>query len=175
MKRLSAIFSLIALLAFQACEGPMGPPGPPGLDGLDGVTIVGKAFEFGGNFTAANDYQISFTFPSANLASDKVLVYLLVGEFEGEDIWRLMPQTYYLDNGILVYNFDFTRRDVICFLDGAIDPSTLGSDFTQNQIFRAIVIPADPANFRMDYSDYTATMEYYGIEEEDFIKTYPRN
>ena len=45
--------------------------------------------------------------------------------------------------GQLQYNFDFTRDDVSIFLDGTIDFGLLGSEWTQNQVFRVVVIPAD--------------------------------
>jgi len=146
MRTLTTI--LIALtLGLTACEGPMGPAGPPGGD------FIGTTFEFTGDFTAANNYEILFNFFDNGFdpyESDVILTYIL-WDSDGLDYWRPLPQTTYFPSGaILQYNFDFTADiagdrivDMAVFLDGDVDFSTLPSGYTQNQIFRVVVVPSD--------------------------------
>ena len=130
MNSIKTIFSIVLALIVISCEGPAGPPGPPGRDGLDGldgqdgVNILGQVLEIEGTFSAENDYRILFEFPQTVevFESDVVLVYLLFDQTEdsnGEpvDIWRLLPQTRILDQGLLQYNYDHTFLDVSIFLE----------------------------------------------------------
>ncbi|WP_026946867.1 hypothetical protein [Algoriphagus marincola] len=174
MKRLLAIIGIASIFAFQACEGPMGPPGPPGLDGLDGVNIVGEAFEVEVDFTEANDYREIFEFDPEIFESDVVLAYVLWETNNGTPIWRPLPQNIFFQEGVLIYNYDFSQFDFSVFLDGPIDYSLLADDWTQNQIFRIIVVPADFAGSRIDFSDYEAVTKLLEIEENDFIKLSPK-
>ncbi|TDQ14948.1 hypothetical protein DFQ04_2829 [Algoriphagus boseongensis] len=171
MNRYLSIFALIGLLAFQACEGPIGPPGPQGPEGEPGVTIVGEAFEVEVDFTSQNGYESIFDFDPAIVQSDVVLAFI---QWEttssNQPVWRALPQNVFFNNGVLVYNYDFTRTDFRLFLDGAIDFSSLGPDWTQNQVFRLIVVPADFAGGRIDWTDYEGVTRLLGIEEKDFIK-----
>jgi hypothetical protein len=53
----------------------------------------------------------------------------------GQDVWRPMPQTYYIDNGGAIdYNFDFTRNDVKIFME-QIFLNTVPSSWTQIKRF----------------------------------------
>ena len=71
---------------------------------------------------------------------------------------RLLPQTTYLDDGILVYNYDFSQDDVRVFLDGTTNFNTLDSSFTQNQLFRVVVVPADNVD-GLDTSNLDAVLQ----------------
>lgn len=172
MKRFTAILGLIGIMAFQACEGPAGPPG---IDGEDGITIVGEAFEVEVDFTAANDFKEVFQFDPEILDSDVVLVYLQWEQDNGTPIWRPLPQTVFFEEGVLMYNYDFTRFDFSVFLDGPLDYSLLGSDWTQNQLYRVVIVPADFASARIDYSDYDAVTKMLGLDEDDFIRLEPKS
>ena len=99
--------------------------------------------------------------------SDIVLVYILWDTINGQDIWRLMPQTVYFDDDTnLVYNFDFTQDDVRFFLDGTTDFSTLDDVWTQDQVFRVVVVPADNVD-GIDVSDINAVMNLIDIQSID--------
>jgi len=81
------------------------------------------------------------------------LVYVLEDVTNGNiDIWSQLPQTYFLPQGTLLYTFDHTFLDVNIFLDANFNLSTLGSDYTDNQIFRIAILPAE-------YADANLTME----------------
>ncbi|MCE7057380.1 hypothetical protein LZF95_22050 [Algoriphagus sp. AGSA1] len=171
------ILALIGMLAFQACEGPAGPQGPPGMDGEPGIIIVGQTFEVEVDFTEANNFANFLEFTEPLEDGDGVLVYMLEENPATEDAagWRLLPQTFYFEDGILVYNFDYTLNDVSIFLDNSpIDFLALDPYWTNGVLFRVIVIPSDLINARIDYSDYKGTMDLLNISEEDFVRVESR-
>lgn len=128
------------LLLFTACEGDQGPPGVPGLDG---GLIVSSAFEIEIDFTAADNYEFVEPYGFEVFPSDVTLVYILWETIDGQDIWRLIPQNVVFPDGVLTYNYDFTQTDVRFFLDGTTDFGLLDASYTQNQVFRVVVVPAD--------------------------------
>lgn len=69
------------------------------------------------------------------------------------------------------YNFDFTDVDVNIFLDATFPLSALGSQWTTDQVFRVVVVPADDIG-RVNYSDYNATMQSLKLTDKDFVKRY---
>jgi len=146
MRKVTFVLLLFAGIVISSCEGPMGPPGQ---DGLDGNTIIGSVFEIEDDFTASNNYELYFDFPQSFeiFDTDVVLVYILweVVNVNGKntDVWRLMPQTVILNDGILQYNFDYTVADVKIFLEGTTDFNKLLPAETDNQVFRIVVLPAD--------------------------------
>ncbi|NOY47134.1 MAG: hypothetical protein GXO84_02800 [Chlorobi bacterium] len=165
MKRILSLISVFALL-LTACEGEPGPPGFDGLDGLDGAIIASSAFEIEINFNAANNFEFIEPYGFTVLPSDVTLVYILWDTSNGQDIWRLMPQTVTFVDGSLVYNFDFTQQDVRLFLDGTTDFNALDSVWTQGQIFRVVVIPADNID-GIDVSNINAVLNANNIQSID--------
>ena len=143
MKRFLLLLPLIFIL-FTGCEGEQGPPGFDGFDGQDGGLIVSSAFEILVDFNDSNEFQFIESYGFDVFPSDITLVYIEWENSAGESIWRLLPQTTYFDNGTtLVYNYDFTQEDVRVFLDGTTNFNSLDSSYTQNQLFRVVVVPAD--------------------------------
>ncbi len=184
MKKLSLVLGCLFALLFIACEGPQGPPGFDGFDGLDGrdgidgqdgVNILGKVIDIEGTFSAENDYGLLFEFPQTIevFETDVVLVYLLWDQTEdsnGEavDIWRLLPQTRILDQGLLQYNYDHTFLDVNIFLESDFDLGTLQSGDTDNQVFRIAVLPAETAQgSKLDLSNVYNVMGRINVEEQN--------
>ncbi len=164
MNKLTALFALVGLLVFQACTGPEGPQGEPGIN------ILGSTYDVEVDFTSANGYEGLFTLPAPAEPSDVALVYI---RWEGDNqtpVWRALPQTVYFEQGILVYNFDFTRFDLRMFLDGPITYSILGPEWTQDQLFRIVIVPSDFASNRIDWTDYEAVTNMLGIKDSDFKK-----
>lgn len=158
---LSLLF--ISTLLFTSCEGEQGPRGFDGVDGLDGGIIVSSAFEIEVDFNLANNYEIIEPYGFEVLEFDVTLVYILWDTADGQDIWRLVPQSVEFIDGTLTYNYDFTQNDVRLFLDGTTDFSLLTSEWTQNQVFRVVVIPADNVD-GLDFSDINAVMKANQIE-----------
>lgn len=175
MKKLFvALFGIIVLTSCSGDEGPMGPAGPPGPQG---PYIVGTVFEIEGvNLTAVNNYSfVGFyaDYVPADieiLRSDVVLIYLLEDIVDGKDIWSLLPQTFFLQGGgIVQYNFNHTDVDFEIYLHGNINLGTLGPGFTQNQIFRIAILPAEFANsMKMDFTDYDSVISAMRTKNPDF-------
>ncbi len=182
MKKLSLVFGAFLTLFLVSCEGPIGPPGFDGLDGRDGqdgedgINILGTVIDIEGTFNLDNDYTIGYEFPNTVevFETDVVLVYLLWDQTEdgnGEpvDIWRLMPQTRILDQGLLQYNYDHTFFDVAMFLEADFDLATLPAVDTDNQVFRIAILPAESVSGKssLDRTNINQVMTYLGVAEKD--------
>ena len=177
MRKLTNILLIATALLFGACEGPVGPIGPPGEDGYN---FLGTTFEFTGNFTPANEYQLVFNFLDNGFdpyESDVILTYILWTDENGLDFWRPLPQTTYFQSGaILQYNFDFAADisnnrivDMSVFLDGDVDFSSLSSDFTMNQTFRVVVVPSDFMSIaNVDASDLNSILNSPNLKLNSF-------
>ena len=152
MQKNLSILVLLFVGLLTSCVGDIGPQGPPGFDGFDGQDgldgadgLIGTIFEVEATFTEANGYEVYADIPSSIdiFDTDVILAYTLSGVDDGVDIWEQLPQTLFLDNGILLYGFDFTVADIRFFLDGTINLTTLDPLYTDNILFRVAVIPAD--------------------------------
>lgn len=163
MKKLFTILSIVAL-AFTACEGDPGPEGPPGLDG---TALVGSTYETPAiDFSVDNDFY-RFTFPSNIVNGDAVLVYRLEDVVDGLDVWEPLPTAtiFFDDGGFLQYRFNYTLGDVDIILESD-DISLAGAEFTQDQIFRIVVVPSDlVAEFNGDFSNYYEVMSALELNE----------
>ena len=145
-----------------SCEGEVGPVGPPGEPGIPGDPLTGTVFEIEGSFTPENTYRLHTTYPSnVNVYdSDVVLVYILWEQVDGLDVWRLMPQTVDLPDGIIQYNFDYTREDVQVFMEFTVPEETLRPAETDNQVFRVAIVPSAFAeNTKTDISTLDALLK----------------
>jgi hypothetical protein len=146
MKTISTFLLLFTAIIISSCEGPVGPPGVPGEDG---DALIGTIFETEGDFKASNNYELYFNFPNnfEIYDTDVVLVYILweTTNVNGKqtDVWRLMPQTRFIDEGVIQYNFDYTVNDVRFFLETTFDFADLLPAETDDQVFRIAVLPAD--------------------------------
>jgi len=171
-KRLIPILVIFAAI-IQSCSGPAGRDG---IDGKDGLNIVAQTFEVQKvNFTAANKYEYVQTFSSAKILdvheSDAVLIYILYDlTSAGKPIWRLLPQAIDVTRGVFM-NFDYTPTDFSAFIDAPTDAlkATAGTDWTQNQTLRVVVIPSDFTARKdaevVDYKDYDSVKAYYNLDE----------
>lgn len=175
MKNSGRFFALLIAFVSFSCEGPTGPPGPPGFDGQDGVNILGAVYDIVGDFTPSNGYSLFSVFaedaPGVEVfETDVVLVYILWDQIDDPtgpiDVWRLLPQTRLLQQGILQYNYDFTFEDVSIFLESDFDLGTLQAGDTNNQIFRIAILPADGAGKRnLDVANIHEVMKYLNVSE----------
>jgi hypothetical protein len=185
MKKILLIVLMIGVMFAPACEGPEGPQGPPGFDGQDGVDgedgrdgldIIDLVFEAEVDFTEENGFAAVFNFGEGIFEDDGFLVFREFGVTEnGRSIWRLLPQTIFLaEAGVLIYNYEFTNQILAVFLDGAVNPATLGAEYTQDQYLRIVYMPGLFAGggegARMDYSDFDAVMKMLGKSEKDIVK-----
>ena len=113
--------------------------------------------------------------------SDVILVYLLEESVPGNggpiDVWSQLPQTYFLNQGTLLYTFDHTFLDVKIFLDGNFDLGTLGPAYTDDQVFRIAVVPSEFGTTSIDNENSEAPLdlsmdellEHLEIETTDII------
>jgi hypothetical protein len=159
---------LVTALILVSCEGPVGPTGPAGTDG---VNIVGEVFEIEGDFNQAGNFGVSGDYGFDILESDKVLIYRLAGlDQDGNDIWKLIPEVVFHSNGIFTYDYDFTFYDYAIYMNGEFDLNTLEAAYTDSQIFRVLIVPADRIDVRMDYSNHEAVLEMLGVKEKDIAR-----
>ncbi|OCB78420.1 hypothetical protein [Flavobacterium crassostreae] len=168
MKKIITLLSVIGLLVLSGCTGPQGPAGFDGLNGTNGLTS--QAFEATVSFNGNNNYTKSLFFDSPLYSSDVVLVYHLYKVVNGTDVWRPVPQTYYLDNGDEVdYNFDFTTKAVTIFMGANFNLNLIPSGWTQNQTFRVVMVPAYFAA-SVNTNNYLAVMAALNKTDSEITK-----
>lgn len=158
MKKLITL-AFVTLFVFTACEGPEGPPGEPGIN------IVGETFEYTNvNFTEANGYTFLADFDPPLINGDAMLVYRLQAVDGGADVWEQLPSAlYYTDAGTdLQYWFNYTLNDVKIGVESNDYPG-FGADFLSNQVFRAVIVPADLMN-TVDTENIDAVMKAANIK-----------
>ncbi|MBC7749265.1 MAG: hypothetical protein H7Z76_11940 [Methylotenera sp.] len=135
MKKITLFLVFIGMMALQSCE----------VTEVYDTTDNGprtEVFEVTTSFNSNNNYSSLVEFNPPIYSSDSVLVYHLYDTVNGQDIWKLMPQTYYFnDGGALDFNFDYSRFNVNVFLLANFSLNTLPSSWTQNQTFRIVIIP----------------------------------
>lgn len=173
MKRILSIL-ILASIFLVSCEGDPGPQGPPGEDGLN---IVGQTFEATVDFTAP-EYSVFVEIPSSVevLDSDVILVYLLESVEDGADVWSLLPQTFYLEDGEVQYNYNHTTFDVNVYLHGTVNLDDLGPEFTDDQTFRMVVVPSDFAlNSGVDVSNYQSVKAALNLSEKNIATAKVQN
>lgn len=178
MKKIFTLLFLSTFL-FTSCsdEGPQGPPGPAGPAGPPGEDGFGTVIDIEGSFTSGNEYSLLLDFNAEGIEvfeSDAVLVYMKTGEDGTADgspveVFRMLPQTYYIGGEALQYNYDFTFFDLMIFLDGTVDLGTLDAEYTNDRIFRVIVLPADFAE-SMETSNINNILKAINVQEKDIKK-----
>ena len=167
-KRITLLLAFICMMVLQSCTVNENPQTQNPVDN----DTISEVIEVTTSFNAGNNYKRLITFNNPIYTSDMVLVYHLYDVVNGADVWRQMPQTYYLGtNGELDYNFDFTNYDVNIFLGANFDLNTLSSVWTQNQTFRIVIVPGYFGNkMAIDYSNYNAVVKTYNLDDSKIIK-----
>ena len=165
MKKIILLLIFISMIALQSCTVNDTPPAPAPVQTVNNT--ISEVLEYTVSFNSGNNYKKLITFNKPIYASDMVLVYHLYDVVNGADVWRQMPQTYYLGaSGELDYNFDFTKYDVNIFLGANFDLNTVSSSWTQNQTFRVVIVPGYFGNKKaIDYSDYNAVVKAYNLDD----------
>lgn len=163
MRKFLLLCTATAALLFSSCEGDPGPPGPIGPPG---DTLLAQVFEAQVTFNNNNGFSRLITIPNSIevFESDTIQVFWLEDVDSGLDVWSPLPQTIYLGNGQFQYTYNHTFLDVVLFLQGDIDLNSLGSGFTNDQIFRIAIIPAEfgDANFSMEEIELDDRFEFVG-------------
>jgi hypothetical protein len=164
MKKLAS-FLILLVFSLSSCEGPSGPVGP---QGAQGTYVVGQTYEYTRNFTSAGNFETAITFPKAILPSDVVLVYKLWTVDNGVDVWRPVPQSVTLPQGVLTYNFDFSKNDLYLFINSNFDLTTASTNYTLDQTFRIVVVPSDFAQKMSKNASYEEVTTALKIQSKDF-------
>ncbi len=167
MKKILLLFTAAGLLSLTGCNND---------DDVDNDTIA-EVFEVDNvTFTSAGNYAVTIPLTPNIYTTDMVLVYRLSGTDNGNDVWEPIPTSYNFDDGThLNYYFDFSIDKVVLYLQADFDPN-LEPGFSQNQVFRIMIVPGYGSNFRtsanaMDqFKDYNAVIKKYGIKESDIKK-----
>ncbi|WP_194526450.1 collagen-like protein [Zobellia roscoffensis] len=181
MKRTLLLLGTLFTILFISCDGSDGRDGQPGQDGADG--IQGQVFEVEDvdfTYIAENNlYETILNFEDFTSfpveANDAVLVYQYdrTVEFNDDvvnDVWNLIPQTFFYDEGTVQFVPGHTTRDVEILITGNFDLSNLSPDITQGQIFRFVILPGVSAAAKMDKSNISAVMNSIGVTEADVKK-----
>src|SRR5690554_962303 len=176
--------AMVALFILTGCSsdepGPRGPEGPPGPQGPPGEGEIATIFEIEGDFTPDNDFSLFATYSDFTdvevYESDVVQVYLLAGQDDSNsgapiDIWRALPNTYYVPGGTVMYNYDYTFFDVNIFLDSDLELESLGPEYTDNQVYRVAIIPAQVYEVQsIDLRNFNEVMSTLKIQESQSQK-----
>jgi hypothetical protein len=166
MKKITIVLAFIGMITLQSCT-----VNEDTGNGIDNDTI-GEVFEYTNVNFLPNSYMVVLNFPHTIYSSDMVLVYRLSDVFQGEDVWKLLPETYYFNDGTLDFRYDynFTRYDAEVYMEG-YDLGGLSSGVRLNQVLRVVVIPAAfGKNGSIDYNDYKSVINAYNIDESKIIK-----
>lgn len=179
MRKALSILGAAMILFMVSCDGSDGQDGFDGEDGIQAQVfeVDGVNFEY---LVDANTYSSILAFQDLTafevLKEDSILVYRYDGEVvfdDGgvEDLWSLIPQSFFLTEGTIQYTNAHTTRDVEILIDGNFDLSALNTEFTQNQIFRIVIVPGEVASSaKTNNASLAATMNVLGITEEDVKK-----
>lgn len=177
MKKIYLLFFIIGALSFPACEGPEGPPGIDGRDGEDGDdggVLLSTVLEKNVTFTAEDQYQAIFGLEI--LEDDNLLIFVALGMDEDENVvWMPLPQTSYVEDGVVIYNYFFSQAYFSIFLESSIDPADLTAEHLE-RYFRIVIVPGQYASQsgRINYNDYEAVMKWLGKGEDDVQKIEPK-
>lgn len=162
MKKITLVLAVIGMITLGSCS--------TNNDNVDNDTIS-EVFKYQGVNFLPNDYSVVLDFPHSIYESDMVLVYRLSGNFQGEPVWKLLPETYYFDDGTLDFRFDndFTRFDTEVHLEG-FDLANLSNNVKLNQTLRVVVIPAAFGKTNsVDFKNYKAVVKAFHIDESKEI------
>lgn len=167
MKKITLILAFIGMITLQGCTVNEEPQNT-----IDNDTIS-EVFEYTNVDFLPNSYTVVLDYPHDIYASDMVLVYRLSGVFQGEDVWKLQPESFFFGDGTLdfQYNFNFTRFDAEVYMEG-FDLASVSPEFRLNQVFRVVIVPGFFGNkgTSVDYSDYNAVIKAFNIDETKIKK-----
>ncbi len=164
MKKITLLLAFIGMISLQSCT-------VNNDDNVDYDTIS-EVFEVNRSFTLGNNFENLVVFPHVIQPSDMVLAYRLDAVVNGNDVWKLMPQTFYFSDGTLDfrYDFDFTMYDIDLYMEG-FDLPSVSTNYRNNQIFRIVIVPAAFSNkASVDYNDYNAVIQALQIDESKILK-----
>lgn len=161
MNKITLVLAFIGMITLNSCT--INEDNTPDND------TISEVIEYTNVNFQPNSYSVVLNFPHSIFASDMVLVYRLSGVFQGQDVWKLLPESYFFDDGTLDFRFanDFTRFDAEVRLEG-FDLAGLNANIRLNQVLRVVIIPGYFGNKSaklVDFKDYNATIKAFNIDE----------
>ncbi|WPR72923.1 hypothetical protein SLW70_07330 [Flavobacterium sp. NG2] len=165
MKKIITLLAVVGLLSLQSCTVNDNTP----VDYVDHDTIS-EVFEVTTSFNSTNNYSKIINLNPAIFASDVVLVYRLSGVYNGSDLWKLMPETFYFDNGTLDfgYRFDFSRYDINVYMVGN-NLQSVSTAFRNNQVLRVVIVPGSFSK-SINLNNYNEVIAALNVKEKDIQK-----
>ena len=163
MKKILTLLAIAGLFSLQSCDDN------DNRTFVDNDTIS-EVFEVTTSFNSTNNYSKLVTLNPPIFSSDVVLVYRLSGVNQGNDVWKLLPETHYFSGGTLNfgYDYDYTTTDVNIFMIGN-DLQGVSTDFRLNQVLRIVIVPADFAT-SIDKNNFEAVMSVLKLNESKIQK-----
>ncbi|MBQ0733289.1 hypothetical protein [Aquimarina celericrescens] len=159
MKKLFTLLCLTTLL-FTSCSND---------DDFVDFDTIGTTIDLDPVTFGQPDFAVTFSFLDNGIEvfdSDVVQVFRREGTFNGEPVWEPLPTaSFFFFNettgaveGFLNYRYNFTIDDVEIILDFDVpDANLVGPEFTVNQLFRIVVVPAAFADDNnINLKDYNA-------------------
>lgn len=162
MKNLFAIGLLVIATITQSCSYTETP---------QPITneFLAEVFEVKADFNSGNEFRSYYKLDPIIYDSDVLLVYELSGiDSKGGKIWKALPQVYTLNEGIMQYNFDFSKIDFSIFLDSTFDPMKLNSSWRINKTFRVVIVPGKFSHL-IDKNDLNNVMTTLKLTENSVI------
>lgn len=163
MKKCAVLLVLLASIVMQSCSSETTNTN---------TTNYSRVFEYSNVNFFPNQYTALLNYPYSISNSDMVLVYRLSGSFQGEDIWKPLPETYFFPDGTLDirYDYNFTRFDAEIRLEG-FDLPGVSNTYKLNQVFRVVVVPANFGKSKsLNFKNYKAVISSLAIDESQIIK-----
>jgi hypothetical protein len=163
MKKIITLLALVGMFSLQSCTTTTDS------NYIDNDTIS-EVFEVTTSFNSTNNYSKIVTLNPPIYTSDVVLVYRLAGVYQGQDLWKLMPETHYFNDGTMDfgYDFDFTINDVNIFMVGN-DLLTVTDAYRLNQVLRIVIVPGRFAS-SINKNNYESVISVLNINENQIQK-----
>ena len=168
MKKITLLLAFIGMITLQSCTVNE-------VNDQNDSDTISEVFEYTNvDLTSGNGYRAILNFPHPTYTSDMVLVYRLADYGSAGDVWKLLPETYYFNDGTLDFGYrnDFTRFDAEVSLFG-YDLPGLSVANKLDQVFRVVVIPgyfSNRTSTTVDFSDYNTVKSHYNLGESKVIK-----
>lgn len=162
MKKILTLLAFIGVLSLQSCTLTD--------DLYVEDTTASQVFEVPTSFTASNNYSKQIVFNSKLYTSDEVLVYRLIGSAQGKNLWKLLPEAHFFNDGSFDfgYEYDYSLRDVNVYLVGN-NLSTVPTSFRLNQVLQVVIVPANYAKL-VNKKDYFDVVSKLNLKESDIQK-----
>lgn len=163
MKKIITLLAVVGMFSFQSCTTTTD------TNYVDNDTIS-EVFEVTTSFNTGNDFSKVVTFNPSLYSSDVVLVYRLSGIYQGQDLWKLLPETYYFTDGTMNfgYNFDFRNNDVNIYMVGN-SLQTVADQYRINQVLRIVIVPGRFVSL-INKNNYEAVISTLNINENKIQK-----